>query len=49
MAVLIMKLGGTIEQLWRYPVKSLLGESCEELRIDRRGVVSERWFAVRNS
>ncbi|WP_019507435.1 MOSC N-terminal beta barrel domain-containing protein [Pleurocapsa sp. PCC 7319] len=37
-----MKLAGTIEGLWRYPVKSLLGESCEVLRIDRRGVVGDR-------
>ena len=43
-----MELYGTIEKLWRYPVKSLLGESCTELQIDRRGVVGDRLFALRN-
>ena len=43
-----MELYGTIKRLWRYPVKSLLGESCTELQIDRRGVVGDRLFALRN-
>lgn len=34
---------GKIERLWRYPVKSLLGESCPELNIDRRGVKGDRY------
>jgi uncharacterized protein len=41
-----MKLEGKISQLWRYPVKSLLGESCAELSIDRRGVIGDRWYAI---
>ena len=63
-----------IDKLWRYPVKSLLGESCQrytavkqgyrfaykttvpaltafrgqEVTVDRRGVVGDRWFAIRD-
>lgn len=43
-----MELYGTIERLWRYPVKSFLGESCPELFINRRGVVGDRLFAIEN-
>lgn len=39
---------GKIDKLWRYPVKSLLGESCQEVTVDRRGVVGDRWFAIRD-
>jgi uncharacterized protein len=41
-----MELEGKIAQLWRYPVKSLLGESRAELSIDRRGVIGDRWYAI---
>lgn len=44
-----MKLSATIKRLWRYPVKSLLGESLTELPIDRRGAVGDRWYAISNS
>jgi uncharacterized protein len=37
-----------IVELWRYPVKSMLGESVEVLPIDRRGAVGDRLFAVRD-
>ena len=40
---------GRILQLWRYPVKSLLGESCQKLSIDKRGAVGDRWFAIKDS
>ena len=43
-----MELYGTVERLWRYPVKSFLGESCPELSIDRRGVIGDRLFAIEN-
>jgi uncharacterized protein len=36
----------TVLELWRYPVKSMLGERLEEVRIDTRGVVGDRLFAV---
>lgn len=40
---------GTITQLWRYPVKSMLGERCAHVDIDERGVQGDRRFAVRTS
>ena len=51
-----MELFGTIKRLWRYPVKSLLGESRTELSIDSRGVVGDpqarrkpnRVYAIQN-
>ena len=49
LTIILMKLYGEVKQLWRYPVKSLLGESRTELSIDRRGVVGDRWFAISNS
>lgn len=39
---------GTIAGLWRYPVKSMLGERQDSLRLDGRGVVGDRLFAVRD-
>ena len=36
-------------KLWRYPVKSMLGEACPSLDIDARGVVGDRLFAVRDA
>ena len=43
-----MKIYGEVVELWRYPVKSMLGESCEALEFDSRGVVGDRLFAVRD-
>lgn len=40
---------GNVQTLWRYPVKSMLGESCNSLVINRRGVVGDRLFAIRNT
>ncbi|ABC27336.1 uncharacterized Fe-S protein [Hahella chejuensis KCTC 2396] len=40
---------GTASSLWRYPVKSLLGEKLDALALDGRGVVGDRIFAVRNA
>jgi uncharacterized protein YcbX len=37
---------GTIAGLWRYPVKSMLGERRESLLLERRGVVGDRLYAV---
>ena len=39
----------TIAALWRYPVKSMLGERCEELQVDVRGAVGDRLYAVRDA
>lgn len=37
-----------IIQLWRYPVKSMLGERRENLHIEPRGVQGDRLYAVRD-
>jgi len=36
----------TVSELWRYPVKSMGGESREELPVEHRGVVGDRLWAV---
>ena len=38
-----------IAELWRYPVKSMLGERCECLHIESRGVRGDRLFAIRDA
>lgn len=43
-----MKLIGVVKNLWRYPVKSMLGEPRRNLLFDGRGVVGDRLFAVRD-
>lgn len=40
---------GTVQTLWRYPVKSLLGESCDALALEMRGVVGDRGYALRTA
>lgn len=35
-----------VGSLWRYPVKSMRGESCDELRLEERGVAGDRAFGV---
>ncbi len=37
---------GTVEELWRYPVKSMRGERVEALRMDERGAGGDRTYAV---
>ena len=39
----------TIAALWRYPVKSMLGERCEALDLDARGALGDRLYAVRDA
>src|SRR5262245_15528244 len=39
----------TVAALWRYPVKSMLGERCAELEIETRGAVGDRRYAVRDA
>jgi hypothetical protein len=43
-----MKPVGTIESLWRYPVKSMAGESLPVAFIDYGGVYGDRMYAVLN-
>ena len=38
-----------IIELWRYPVKSMLGECCEALRVEMRGAQGDRLFAIRDA
>jgi uncharacterized protein YcbX len=39
---------GTVKALWRFPVKSMLGEQLDELHITSRGVVGDRAWALRD-
>lgn len=41
-----MELVGHVQALWRYPVKSMLGERLQQLEVDRRGVVGDRAYAL---
>jgi uncharacterized protein len=38
-----------VATLWRYPVKSMLGEPCDEVELNARGVRGDRQFAVRSA
>jgi len=40
------QLLGRVAALWRYPVKSMLGESLERLSVDGRGVCGDRGWAL---
>jgi uncharacterized protein YcbX len=40
---------GVVSKLWRYPVKSMLGEECRDMELDVRGVRGDRLFAVRDA
>jgi len=37
---------GHVQALWRYPVKSMLGERLEHLEVEARGVVCDRAYAL---
>lgn len=37
---------GQVRDLWRYPVKSMLGERRERLEVEARGVVGDRGYAL---
>ena len=39
---------GTVKSLWRFPVKSMLGEELDELHITSRGVAGDRAWALRD-
>lgn len=41
-----MEVLGIVSELWRYPVKSMLGERCESVLIHSRGVDGNRLYAV---
>src|SRR5439155_24964121 len=39
---------GTIRALWRYPVKSMLGEELDAADLSEGGVVGDRAYALRD-
>lgn len=39
---------GAVESVWRYPVKSMMGDSFSSLPVDEHGVVGDRGWAVRD-
>jgi uncharacterized protein YcbX len=42
-------LAAMVRECWRYPVKSMLGERCERMCLDQRGVIGDRLYAVRDA
>ena len=44
-----MKIVGTVESLWRYPVKSMGGETLTESFMGFSGIYGDRCYAFRNS
>jgi uncharacterized protein YcbX len=38
--------GATVSALWRYPVKSMRGERCTDVRIGERGIAGDRRYAL---
>src|SRR5690242_13064347 len=44
-----MSVVGTVESLWRYPVKSMRGEEMDELFASYAGVYGDRLFAFQSS
>ena len=44
-----MSIVGTVDSLWRYPVKSMGGEELEEAFVGFPGVYGDRYFAFRSS
>ena len=37
---------GTVVSLWRYPVKSMMGEELNSSYMTKRGLVGDRTYAV---
>ena len=46
---LVVNIVGTVESLWRYPVKSMRGEELKEIFAGFAGVYGDRLFAFRTS
>jgi uncharacterized protein len=40
---------GLVLRLWRYPVKSMLGEECDSVAVSKRGIEGDRLFAIRDA
>ncbi|MFK8049227.1 MAG: MOSC N-terminal beta barrel domain-containing protein [Halioglobus sp.] len=41
-------MNASVSQLFRYPVKSMIGESCKTLTIGSTGTLGDRVWAVRD-
>lgn len=39
---------GAVDALWRYPVKSMLGQELDQAAVDVRGILGDRLYAVRD-
>ena len=39
---------GTVDEVWRHPVKSLGGERLDSCAVDARGLHRDRWWALRD-
>ena len=44
-----MKPIGTLESIWRYPVKSMRGEQVEDVFVAYTGVMGDRLYAISSS
>lgn len=40
--------GGSVVSLWRYPVKSMMGEELNATEVTERGLIGDRQFALRD-
>src|SRR5262249_9776141 len=41
-------LVGTVREIWRYPVKSMMGEQLPRVEVDAEGIPGDRAWAVRD-
>ena len=44
-----MSIVGKVDSLWRYPVKSMRGETMPEAYVSFSGILGDRLYAVHNS
>jgi MOSC domain-containing protein len=42
-------LVGEVEELWRYPVKSMLGEKLTTTDVTEKGLLGDRAYALRDT
>lgn len=49
MDAMTKRLAGRVSELWRYPVKSMLGERTSQLAITNRGALGDRAWALRET
>lgn len=46
--MLVNEFVGTVKEIRRFPVKSILGESLSSISIDKRGLFGDRLWAIKN-